>query len=1041
MKGQDGSNQKSIRIDGIYPDGAARCIRYLGPPCPAASRSSSRVLVTTDRGPGAPPAPVSRGAWSRDRCSRRVPAPATCSAPTSRPASTAPRCSPSSRRRDRAPSPTGSSWWAPATPSSGSPRCSRRDARAATTAIAATDGTAAAARTAGRPARGVTTAPGAVRASAAKGGRGRPPPSGTRRAPRRRGRQVGRPPPLLGDPAPPPRPPVDTRPKPKRLRPNRTHRKAALAELPAEQQPVAEQVLKGGIPAVRAAVAKQNEQARAEGKPEVKADQLVDLAEKLLPRLRAAEWRDRAEAAMADLEELDLRDLRSVIVAAEGAARDDETRGPRDLAAGGPGPPGRPGAERVAAGDRVDPRRGPGGAGPAAQLAPAEGRRSPPGRPRRPADRGDQRGARRRHRRPTAGPRCSTRSRSPRSTCGSSRRRSRPSPTRRCSPRCGPPRRGCRRSPPGSASIRRPLPRRAGVARPADDAGPVAVVPPGPAGPTRPRGQGRRRPPTRRSRPHPRSRQAARRAGRGRPPPESRPSSEPAVEEPAVEEVAAAGAGAGRRAGAAAGPRARDPRGRAHPAAARSPSRAGHQLTPRRSSDLRCARAGRARRAGDGRTRSDATRPGPRVPRGQHEGAADGPSARAVVVGVAHEGDLVAGQPERVEHRLELLGAGEGVGEQRHGGRPAQPGQLGPPRARVLVRADRPAVERGHQLGHPGERLGRGLVVVVEVVLDGQAQPLALVRERRARRSRRSAGTPNATKASRSAASVSSKVPSRSNTGNRMPYGALPWTEAAERTVTVDYELDGHIAVITINRPEARNAVNRDVAEGIEAAVDRLEDDDEAWVGIITGARTDKGFIFSAGADLKAMTTDAGGMMTKKGGFAGLVQRERTKPIIAAVDGPALAGGTEIVLACDLVVASRTAVFGIPEVKRNLVAGAGGLFRLRPQAAPQRRHGAGPHRPPRLPGRAGPPLRSGQRALRRGRRARCGQGPRRAHHARTRRSRCGRAAGSSSRRPTSPRRSAGSCRARAWPSCSAPRTSARASPPSPRSGHRVWKGR
>jgi hypothetical protein len=104
------------------------------------------------------------------------------------------------------------------------------------------------------------------------------------------------------------------------------HRKAVLAELPPEQQPVAEQVLKGGIPAVRTAVAKQNEQARAEGKPEVKADQLVDLAEKLLPRLRAAEWRDRAEAALADLDELDLRDLRSVIVAAEGAARDDESR-------------------------------------------------------------------------------------------------------------------------------------------------------------------------------------------------------------------------------------------------------------------------------------------------------------------------------------------------------------------------------------------------------------------------------------------------------------------------------------------------------------------------------------------------------------------------------------------------------------------------------------------------------------------------------------------------------------------------------------------
>jgi len=146
--------------------------------------------------------------------------------------------------------------------------------------------------------------------------------------------------------------------------------------------------------------------------------------------------------------------------------------------------------------------------------------------------------------------------------------------------------------------------------------------------------------------------------------------------------------------------------------------------------------------------------------------------------------------------------------------------------------------------------------------------------------------------------------------------------------MTVDYELDGHVAVITINRPDARNAVSTAVAQGIEAAIDQLESDDEAWVGILTGAKTDKGYIFCAGADLKQMSTDPGGMSTKKGGFAGFVQRERTKPVIAAVDGPALAGGTEIVLAADLVVASKTAVFGIPEVKRNLVAGAGGLFRL-----------------------------------------------------------------------------------------------------------------
>lgn len=144
----------------------------------------------------------------------------------------------------------------------------------------------------------------------------------------------------------------------------------------------------------------------------------------------------------------------------------------------------------------------------------------------------------------------------------------------------------------------------------------------------------------------------------------------------------------------------------------------------------------------------------------------------------------------------------------------------------------------------------------------------------------------------------------------------------------IEYEKQGNLAVITINRPDARNAVNTAVAQGIEAAVDKMEADDEVWAGILTGARTAKGYIFCAGADLKQMSTDPGGMSTKRGGFGGLVTRERAKPLIAAVDGPALAGGTELALACDLLVASRTAVFGIPEVKRNLVAAAGGLFRL-----------------------------------------------------------------------------------------------------------------
>src|SRR5680860_1376855 len=116
----------------------------------------------------------------------------------------------------------------------------------------------------------------------------------------------------------------------------------------------------------------------------------------------------------------------------------------------------------------------------------------------------------------------------------------------------------------------------------------------------------------------------------------------------------------------------------------------------------------------------------------------------------------------------------------------------------------------------------------------------------------------------------------------------------------------------------------------MEAAIDRLEADDETWVGVVAG----NGPVFSAGADLKAIAAgQAGKLSTKRGGFAGLARRERVKPLIAAVDGPALAGGCEIVLSCDLVVASTNARFGIPEVKRSLVAGAGGLFRL-PRSLP-----------------------------------------------------------------------------------------------------------
>lgn len=121
-------------------------------------------------------------------------------------------------------------------------------------------------------------------------------------------------------------PPPPERPKAPRLDAKRTHRKVFLDGLPAEQRPVAEQALKGGVPAVRKALEQQNEQLRAEKKPTIASDALVELAESLLPGLRSAEWRDKAEAAIEQLDEVDLRDLRSVVTAADKGARDDHTR-------------------------------------------------------------------------------------------------------------------------------------------------------------------------------------------------------------------------------------------------------------------------------------------------------------------------------------------------------------------------------------------------------------------------------------------------------------------------------------------------------------------------------------------------------------------------------------------------------------------------------------------------------------------------------------------------------------------------------------------
>jgi enoyl-CoA hydratase/carnithine racemase len=136
-------------------------------------------------------------------------------------------------------------------------------------------------------------------------------------------------------------------------------------------------------------------------------------------------------------------------------------------------------------------------------------------------------------------------------------------------------------------------------------------------------------------------------------------------------------------------------------------------------------------------------------------------------------------------------------------------------------------------------------------------------------------------------------------------------------------EAEDGVLLITLNRPDQRNAVNAAIANGIGAALDRLDDDDDLRVGILTGA----GKGFSAGMDLKAFVAGESSFVEHRG-FAGIVQGPPRKPIIAAVEGFAVAGGFEVALACDLIVAARGARLGIPEVKRSLVAAGGALLRL-----------------------------------------------------------------------------------------------------------------
>ncbi|NYT38523.1 crotonase/enoyl-CoA hydratase family protein [Allopusillimonas soli] len=140
----------------------------------------------------------------------------------------------------------------------------------------------------------------------------------------------------------------------------------------------------------------------------------------------------------------------------------------------------------------------------------------------------------------------------------------------------------------------------------------------------------------------------------------------------------------------------------------------------------------------------------------------------------------------------------------------------------------------------------------------------------------------------------------------------------------VKVEVQSGIQIVTLNRPEARNAINLETAQGIAAAMQELDEREDLVIGIITGS----GGTFCAGMDLKAFARDGQRPYAAGRGFAGIAERPPRKPLIAAVEGYALAGGCEIVLSCDLIVAAENANFGLPEVKRGIVPGAGGMLRL-----------------------------------------------------------------------------------------------------------------
>ena len=148
-------------------------------------------------------------------------------------------------------------------------------------------------------------------------------------------------------------------------------------------------------------------------------------------------------------------------------------------------------------------------------------------------------------------------------------------------------------------------------------------------------------------------------------------------------------------------------------------------------------------------------------------------------------------------------------------------------------------------------------------------------------------------------------------------------TEPRANAEVLQTSVRGHVLVLTLNRPHAKNAFDAELSRALSDALDRFEENAEQRVGILTGA----GGTFSAGMDLKALLEGQQSHTEKRGGF-GIMMRPPNKPLIAAIEGHAVAGGLELALSCDLIVAASDAKLGLPEVKRGLVAVGGGLFRL-----------------------------------------------------------------------------------------------------------------